>query len=64
MTERNLNIPAIIPSAEKEEAVLQAHRQITTSTLEEHPTPVAIGAEAPPSSVSLELSGAGPFGAY
>jgi hypothetical protein len=64
MTEKNPNIPAIIPSAEQD-TVLAKNREITTTLLlEEHPTPVAIGAEAPPSSVSLELSASGPFGAY
>ncbi len=61
MTEKNPNQPASIPSVEQETVL--ATRQITTTILEEHPTPAAIGAEAPPS-VSLELSASGPFGAY
>lgn len=63
MTRRNPNTPVVTPSAEQN-AILATNRQITTTILEEHPTPVAIGAEAPPSSVSLELSTSGPFGAY
>jgi hypothetical protein len=63
MTEKNLTNSAIIPSAEQEEPVRQARREITTTILEEHPTPAVMGAEAPPS-VSMELSAQGPFGAY
>jgi hypothetical protein len=63
MTEKNLNAPAITPFAEQE-TVSSAPREVTTIFIgEEHPTPVAIGAEAPPS-VSLDLSASGPFGAY
>lgn len=57
MTEKNLNAIAITPSTPQET------RQITTTILEEHPTPAVMGAEAPPS-VSVELSASGPFGAY
>lgn len=63
MTGRNLNAPAITPFAEQE-TVPSTRRGATTIFFgEEHPTPVAIGAEAPPS-ISLELSASGPFGAY
>ena len=62
MTKKIPNAPVITPA--EQETVLATHREITTNLLEEHPTPVAIGAEAPPSSVSLELSASGPFGAY
>lgn len=59
MTEKNLNALAITPSTRKEPS------SITTMPLfEEHPTPAAMGAEAPPASVSLDLSASGPFGAY
>jgi hypothetical protein len=65
MTEKNLNTPAITPFAEQE-TVPSTRREagaITTSILEEHPTPAVMGAEAPPS-VSVELSASGPFGVY
>ncbi|HZS25608.1 MAG TPA: hypothetical protein VFB76_00140 [Candidatus Angelobacter sp.] len=59
MTEKNLNALAISPSTRKEPS------SITTMPLfEEHPTPAAMGAEAPPAAVSLDLSASGPFGAY
>ena len=63
MTKKNLNVPAITPFAEQE--TVPSTRQEATTRLfgEEHPTPVAIGAEAPPS-IALELSASGPFGAY
>lgn len=62
MTE-NPNAPSIAPFAEQETSS-STRREATTIVFgEEHPTPVAIGAEAPPS-VSLELSASGPFGAY
>ena len=63
MTKKNPDTPAVIPPAEQD-AVLATNRHITTTILEEHPTPAAMGAEAPPSSVSLELSASGPFGTY
>ena len=65
MTKKNLNAPAITPFAEPE-SVPPARREAAVTTKlfgEEHPTPVAIGAEAPPS-ISVELSASGPFGAY
>lgn len=65
MTEKNLDAPAITPF-EEEKNVPSSRREAagTTHLLgEEHPTPVAIGAEAPPS-ISVELSASGPFGAY
>jgi hypothetical protein len=65
MTEKNLNAPAITPFAEPETVPSDRHAAgPTTTLLEEHPTPVAIGAEAPPSVSSLDLSASGPFGAY
>ena len=60
MTKKIPNAPVITPA--KQETVL-ANPLTTSPLLEEHPTPVAIGAEAPPS-VSMELSASGPFGAY
>lgn len=65
MTEKNPKAPAIPSIAEPETVpVVPQEAGITTSMLlEERPTPVAIGAEAPPS-VSLDLSSSGPFGAY
>jgi hypothetical protein len=63
MTKKNLNAPVITPFA-KPETVPSTRLEVTTLPLfEEHPTPVAIGAEAPPF-ISLELSASGPFGAY
>jgi hypothetical protein len=63
MTEKNLNAPAITPVVEQQ-TISSTHRDHTTILFgEEHPTPVAIGAEAPPS-ISVELSASGPFGAY
>jgi hypothetical protein len=65
MTKNNLNAPAITPFAEPETVPsLRREAAVTTNLLEEHPTPVAIGAEAPPSVSSLDLSASGPFGAY
>lgn len=59
MTEKNLDALAITPSKHPEAS------NITTMPLfEEHPTPAAMGAEAPPAVVSLDLSGSGPFGTY
>jgi hypothetical protein len=63
MTKRNPDAPVVTPPAEQD-AILATNRNITTTILEEHPTPAAMGAEAPPSSVSLELSASGPFGTY
>ena len=65
MAEKNLNAPAITPFAEQETVPPIRREAAVTTTLigEEHPTPVAIGAEAPPS-ISVELSASGPFGAY
>ena len=63
MTKKNPDTPVVIPPAEQD-AVLATNRFITTTILEEHPTPAAMGAEAPPSSVSLDLSASGPFGTY
>ena len=62
MTEKNLNA-LDITEQETAPAVRQEARFITTTILEEHPTPAVMGAEAPPS-VSVELSASGPFGAY
>lgn len=65
MTEKNLNTPAITPF-EEEKTIPSSRREAAGTTHflgEEHPTPVAIGAEAPPS-ISVELSASGPFGAY
>jgi len=65
MIEKNLNAPAITPFAEQETVPSTRREAAGTTHLfgEEHPTPVAIGAEAPPS-ISVELSASGPFGAY
>jgi hypothetical protein len=62
MTEKNLNALAVTEQ-ETVPAARQDARSITTTILEEHPTPAVMGAEAPPS-VSVELSASGPFGAY
>jgi len=64
MTEKKFNSPASTPFAEQETVPSRQEAAGTTHLLgEEHPTPVAIGAEAPPS-ISVELSASGPFGAY
>lgn len=62
MTEQNLNAP-VYTEQETVPSTRQSARSITTTILEEHPTPAVMGAEAPPS-VSAELSAPGPFGAY
>lgn len=63
MTEKNPDAPAMAPFAEQE-TVPSIRREATTMVLgEEHPTPAAMCAEAPPS-ISFELSASGPFGAY
>ena len=59
MTEKNLNALAISPSTHKEPSSIT-----TMPLLEEHPTPAAMGAEAPPAAISNDLSASGPFGAY
>ena len=59
MTKKIPNVPVITPA--KQETVLAFGP--TTTIFEEHPTPAVMGAEAPPS-VSMELSGSGPFGSY
>jgi hypothetical protein len=64
MTERNLHTP-VTPAEQENVPSTRREAAGTTHLLgEEHPTPVAIGAEAPPSSISVELSASGPFGAY
>ena len=65
MTEKKFNSPASTPFAEQETVPSIRQEAAGTTHLlgEEHPTPVAIGAEAPPS-ISVELSASGPFGAY
>ncbi|HZU32122.1 MAG TPA: hypothetical protein VFB79_13480 [Candidatus Angelobacter sp.] len=50
--------PKAVPSTRQD-----ANSITTLPLFEEHPTPVAIGAEAPPFA-SVELSASGPFGAY
>lgn len=62
MTEQNLNAPVNAEQETVSSNRLEA-KFITTTILEEHPTPAVMGAEAPPS-VSAELSAPGPFGAY
>jgi hypothetical protein len=64
VAEKKLN--AHIPLAEQR-TVPSTRQEATSMTtfplFEEHPTPVAIGAEAPPFT-SVEFSASGPFGTY
>lgn len=63
MAEKKLNTHTPIAKPQIPSTRLDANSTTTFPFFEEHPTPVAIGAEAPPF-VSVELSASGPFGTY
>lgn len=63
MSEKKLNAHTSFAEPQTASTRLDAGSITTLPLIEEHPTPVAIGAEAPPFA-STELSTAGPFGTY
>lgn len=63
MAEKKLNAHTPFAELQTPSTRLDATSITTFPLIEEHPTPVAIGAEAPPFA-STELSASGPFGTY